>query len=82
MVSNHVSKSTSNMVRKRKRYQSILDALTMLVRDSPNMVGKRTIIILTNSYNQRNNTNLTMLEKNHLTWLEKELTKLHKNKPY
>ena len=41
MVSNHVSKSTSNMVRKRKRYQSILEALTMLVRDSPNMVSKR-----------------------------------------
>ena len=78
MVSNHVSKSTSNMVRKRKRYQSILDALTMLVRDSPNMVSKRTIIILTNSCNQRNNTNLTMLEKNHLTWLEKKPNKLHK----
>ena len=41
MVSKHVSKSTSNMVRKRKRYQSILEALTMLVRDSPNMVSKR-----------------------------------------
>ena len=78
MVSNHVSKSTSNMVSKRKRYQSILDALTMLVRDSPNMVSKRTIIILTNSYNQRNNSNLTMLEKNHLTWLEKKPSKLHK----
>ena len=78
MVSNHVSKSISNMVRKRKRYQTKLDALTMLVRDSPNMVSKRTIIILTNSCNQRNNTNLTMLEKNHLTWLEKKPNKLHK----
>ena len=79
MVSNHVRKSTSNMVRKRKRYQTKLDALTMLVRDSPNMVSKRTIIILTNSYNQGNNTNLTMLEKNHLTWLEKKPSKLHKS---
>ena len=79
MVSNHVRKSTSNMVRKRKRYQTKLDALTMLVRDSPNMVSKRTIIILTNSCNQRNNTNLTMLEKNHLTWLEKKPSKLHKS---
>ena len=78
MVSNHVSKSTSNMVRKRKRYQSKLDALTMLVKDSPNMVSKRTIIIPTNSYSQRNNPNLTMLEKNHLTWLEKKPSKLHK----
>ena len=40
MVSNHVSKGTSNMVRKRKRYQSKLDGLTMLVKDSPNMVSK------------------------------------------
>ena len=40
MVSNHVSKNTSNLVRKRKRYQSKLDALTMLVKDSPNMVSK------------------------------------------
>ena len=77
---NHVSKNTSNMVRKRKRYQSKLDALTMLVKDSPNMVSKRTIIILTNPYTQCNNTNITMSEKNHLTWLEKKPNKLHKKK--
>ena len=72
MVSNHVSKSISNMVRKRKRYQSKLDALTMLVKDSPNMVNKRTIIIPTNSNNQRNNTNLTMLKKESPNMVRKE----------
>ena len=64
--------------KKRKQYHSKFNALTMLIKDLPNMVSKRTIIILTNSYNQRNNTNLTMLEKNHLTWLEKKPSKLHK----
>ena len=50
----------------------------MLEKKSPNIVIKRTTIILTNPYNQRSSTNLTMLEKNHLTWSEKKPSKLHK----
>ena len=50
----------------------------MLVKDSPNMVSKRTILILTNPYTQCNNTNITMLEKGSSNMVRKETNQIHK----
>ena len=71
-----LAKDSPNMVSKR---------ISLLIRDYiSNYVRKENLLTQlakepsspNESHMQHNNLNLTMLEKNNLTWLEKELTKL------